>query len=145
MDAELRPHRSWSAGAFKWMLIAVIAINTAVAIFFVAQGAFPVAGFLGLDVLALYLAFRFNYRAARQAEFVRLTPERLCVERRDANGSSQYWSVNPLWARVAADAGGVLIRTGGDALRIGQFLPPKERAGFAQALDVALYRAKRGA
>ena len=47
-------------------LIWVILVNAGFAVFFLAQGAFPVAGFLGLDVLALWLAFHFNYRAARR-------------------------------------------------------------------------------
>ena len=34
MDAVLRPHRSFSLKAFKLMLLAVIAVNVAVAIFF---------------------------------------------------------------------------------------------------------------
>lgn len=72
MDAELRPHRSLSAKAFKYMLIAVIGVNAIVAAVFVAQGAFPVAGFLGLDVLALWWAFRVNYRAGRALERVQV-------------------------------------------------------------------------
>ena len=37
-------------------------------LFFLSIGAWPVFGFLGLDVLLIYLAFRWNYRAARARE-----------------------------------------------------------------------------
>ena len=74
LDAALRPHRSLSAEAFRAMLVAVIAANAAAAFVFIANGAFPVAGFLGLDVLALWLAFRWNYQDAQAAEYVRIAP-----------------------------------------------------------------------
>jgi uncharacterized membrane protein len=143
MDAELRPHRSLSVAAFKLMLIGVIAINVVVAVFFWVQGAFPVAGFLGLDVLALWLAFRFNYRAARRVERVRVAAGKVHVASIDAGGE-RHWVVNPLWARVARAGPGVLIRAGKGQMRIGAFLSPKECESFAAALDAALFRAKRG-
>lgn len=144
LDAELRPHRSLSLAAFKLMLIVVIVINLAVAIFFLAQGAFPVAGFLGLDVLALWLAFRINYRAARRVERVRVTRDQIYVSSSDAEGE-RHWVVNPLWARVLREGAGVLIRAGKGQMRLGAFLSPKECESFAAALNSALYRAKRGA
>jgi len=145
LDTELRPHRSLSAQAFKLMLIVVIVINAVVGIVFMAHGAAPVAGFCGLDVLALWLAFRINYRAAQTRERVRLTPLAMHVERRDPKGTSKHWVLNPVWARVQEESVGVSVWSGGQALTIGAFLPPDERSAFAKALDAALYRAKRGA
>jgi uncharacterized membrane protein len=145
MDATLRPHRSLSASAFKYMLIAVIAVNAVFAAFFWAQGAFPVAGFLGLDVLALWLAFRWNYRAAQTAEYVRVAQGTMHVAAVDMNGVITHWVLNPVWARVARDGRGVLIRDGDGQLRIGSFLSPGECESFAVALGAALHKAKRGA
>lgn len=145
MDAVLRPHRSLSLAAFKLMFIAVIAANVAVAVFFIVQGAFPVAGFLGLDVLAIWLAFRINYRAARRVECVRIARDKVHVASTDPDGSTLHWVLNPLWARVLREGKGVVIRAGARQIRLGAFLSPKECASFAEALDAALYRAKRGA
>lgn len=144
MDAVLRPHRSWSVKAFKYLLIAVIAVNVAIAVFFSVQGAFPVVGFLGLDVLALWLAFRWNYRAARAAEYVRVSPGRVHVAAIDQNGVATHWVLNPVWARVARDGRGVLIRDGEGQMRVGAFLSPKECESFARSLSLALHKAKRG-
>lgn len=143
-DAVLRPHRSWSTKAFKYMLFAVIAANAAVAAFFVAQGAFPVAGFLGLDVLAIWLAFRWNYKAGQIAEFVRVSAGAVHVAAVDKDGAATYWVLNPIWARVILDGRGVLIRGGAGQMRVGAFLSPKECESFAAALDAALFKAKRG-
>jgi uncharacterized membrane protein len=144
LDAVLHPHRSLSLAAFRAMLITVIAVNAAVATFFVAQGAYPVAGFLGLDVLALWLAFRWNYHAAQATEYVRVARGKVHVASVDKDGVATHWTLNPIWARVARDGLGVLIRDGAGQLRIGAFLSPKECAQFAAALDAALHKAKRG-
>ncbi len=143
MDATLRPHRSLSARAFKYMLIAVIAVNVLVAVFFWVQGAFPVAGFLGLDVLVLWLAFRMNYRAGRVAEYVRIAPGKVHVAAVNQNGVATHWVLDPVWARVARDGRGVLIREREGQMRLGAFLSPKECESFASALSLALSKAKR--
>lgn len=126
------------------MLIAVICANAAVAIFFIAQGAYPVAGFLGLDVLAIWWAFRWNYRAGQVAEYVQVAPGVVHVAAVDQRGEAKHWVLNPIWARVARDGRGVLIRAGAGQMRVGAFLSPKECASFAAALDAALHKAKRG-
>jgi uncharacterized membrane protein len=144
MDAELRPHRSLSAKAFRLMLAVVIVINAAGAAICIAQGALPVAGFFGLDVLALWLAFRANYRAGRAAEYVRVGPARVHIASIDQRGQAKHWVLNPVWARVARDGPGVLIRDGDGQMRVGAFLSPKECETFAEALSLALHRAKRG-
>ncbi|MGE0741478.1 MAG: DUF2244 domain-containing protein [Hyphomonadaceae bacterium] len=144
MDAELRPHRSLSRAAFKLMLVIVIVVNAAAGAVFALNGAFPVAGFLGLDVLALWLAFRWNYRAAGGAEYVRVGAGQVHIASVGADGAATHWVINPVWARVARDGRGVLIRDGAGQMRVGAFLSPKECESFAAALNAALFRAKRG-
>jgi uncharacterized membrane protein len=144
MDAVLTPHRSLSLNAFRLMLVVVICVNVAVAGAFVAHGAFPVAGFLGLDVLALWIAFRVNYRAAQIEERVQVGREHVHLSRRGPKGGASHWMVSTMWARAEDDGRGVLIRSGGGAQRVAAFLSPSERADFARALDAALWRAKKG-
>lgn len=144
LDTVLRPYRSLSQTAFRLMLIVVIVVNLAVGAVFLYRGAIPVAGFLGLDVLALWLAFRFNYRAARREEHVRVAKGQIYVGSFDAKGGVTHWVLNPVWARVAREGAGVLVRAGSGQMRIGAFLSPKECEQFAAALDAALWRAKRG-
>ena len=144
MDVVLRPYRSLSRTAFRLMLIVVIVANLGVGAVFLARGAIPVAGFMGLDVLALWLAFHFNYRAARREEHVRVGRGQVYVGSFDEKGRVTHWVLNPLWARVAREGPGVLVRAGGGQMRLGAFLSPKECAQLAAALDAALWRAKRG-
>ena len=126
------------------MLLVVVIVNVAVASVFLARGAFPVAGFLGLDVVALWLAFRINYRAAKAEEHILLTPLQMQVKRRSASGAVTYFLLNPVWAKAREESLGVSVWSGGGALRLGAFLSPDERSELARQLDLALYRAKRG-
>ena len=141
MDAVLTPHRSLSMRAFRWMIWGYAAMNAIVAIVFLAHGAYPVVGFMGLDVAALWLAFHINYRAARREERVQVAAEHIHLEQRTEKGAD-HWVVSPLWAKVSHDPSGVRIASGGVSMRIGAFLSPKEQSAFARALDAALWRAK---
>ncbi|MGE0151853.1 MAG: DUF2244 domain-containing protein [Reyranellaceae bacterium] len=144
-DAELRPHRSLSARGFRLLIAVVAAANLAVGIAFFWSGAWPVFGFMGLDVALLYFLFRLNYRDANETELVRLTDDALVVRRIRANGEEQTWSLEPYWLRVEMDDpprhDSMLVLAARERrLAVGSFLTPEERLEMAQALRRALHR-----
>ena len=125
-------------------MAAIVAVSAAVGAGFVLAGAWPVTGFLGLDVLLLYLAFRWNYRQGRRAEFIRLDRDRA---RRCAGSSptaqTREWRLEPYWVRVAIDDpprgdSQLVLSSHGDRLVIGAFLSAAERLEVARALKAAL-------
>ena len=63
-SAIITPHRSLSGKGFIAVMALVGGLSFAGGMFFFLMGAWPVIGFLGLDVLLVYWAFRANYRAA---------------------------------------------------------------------------------
>ena len=63
--AVLRPHRSLSPRGFRRLMVAVGCVSTFASLPFFLSGAWPIIGFFGLDVLGLWLAFRWSYRTAR--------------------------------------------------------------------------------
>ena len=68
--AMLTPYRSLGANGFRILMLVVCAICLVAGLVFLALGAWPVFGFLGLDILLIFLAFRWNYKAARAYEQV---------------------------------------------------------------------------
>ena len=76
-DAVLRPHRSLSRSGFLILMLALGGVSFIAGMAFLLLGAWPVFGFLGLDVLLVYVAFKLNYRSGRLTEAVRLTDEQL--------------------------------------------------------------------
>jgi uncharacterized membrane protein len=142
LDAVLTPHRSLTARALLLVLCAFSTMNVAVAVFWALHGAWPVLGFLVLDVTLLTWAFLANNRAARMFERVRVDADCLQVTRQNARGSPTHWVVGSTWARVEDRADAVRIAAGGRALHVGAFLSPPERGDFAEALRRALVRAR---
>src|SRR6187402_3790725 len=149
-SAIITPHRSLSGRGFVLVMALVGGLSFAGGMFFFLLGAWPVVGFLGLDVLLVYWAFRVNYRAAAAFEEVTVTPSELRVRRVSHRGEVSEWTLNPLWTQLARDTHeefGVLqlfLVTRGRKLPVASFLSPAERESFAQALSVALIEAKRG-
>ena len=143
-DVMLRPHRSLSVPGFWLLMLVISGICFAAGIVFTMLGAWPVFGFLGLDVLAIYLAFRLSYRQARLCETVRLLPDSLEVRRVHPDGRVEEWLLPPNWLSVEVEAransarGTVRLRSHGREVRIGGFLSPPQRHELAAALSEAL-------
>jgi len=63
-SALLTPHRSLNRTGFLLVMAFLSVISFAAGLVFLLMGAWPVLGFFGLDVLAIYWAFKINFRRA---------------------------------------------------------------------------------
>ena len=146
-EAVIHPHRSLGPLGFKILLSVVVAANAVGAAVMISLGAWPVSGFMGLDVLAIYVAFRVSYGQMRAFERVTINGEALVVERVDAKGRRREWRFPSYWVNVAFEGdeewdATVTLRSHGRSLEVGGFLSPFERKSFADALKSALHEAK---
>ena len=146
-DAMLTPHRSLAPRGFLLLMLAVGAVGFGAGLAFFVIGAWPVVGFLGLDVLLIYWAFRVNYRRARMHETLRLTRTDLTVRRVTARGEVSSWQFQPAWLQVVMDdpprpESQLLLRSHGNSLAIGAFLTPEERLDLALTLRRKLLEAR---
>ena len=98
-ESRLRPHRSLDAHGFRLLMAATFVATALLSLPFYLMGAWPIVGFLGLDVLGLYIAFRVNFRDALAYEHVRLTYFELLFARVNASGRSREWRLTPAWVR----------------------------------------------
>lgn len=144
LDATLQPTRSLSKPALRLVVAAFAGSSLLLGLFFAAHGAYPVMGFLGLDVLLLIAALAASNRAARVRERVQVAFDRVLVTRCHPGRAVQHWVVSPLWLRVDAAKDAIRLAAGGKALRLGAFLSPMERDRFADSLRLALWRARKG-
>ncbi|MDJ0512521.1 MAG: DUF2244 domain-containing protein [Methyloceanibacter sp.] len=146
-QAVLSPHRSLGPRGFVIFMLAVSVIAFGAGLMFFMMGAWPVLGFMGLDVLLIYVAFRINFRALRVYETVALTDDALTVTRVAPNGKEQSWRFNPYWVRVHVDervglSSELSLASHGKRLVFGAFLTDPEREDFAAALKAALREAR---
>ena len=72
-EATLHPHRSLSRNGLAWVMGFVGLVGLAVSIPFLILGAWPIAGFMGLDVALIYAAFRYHNATARSYEQIVLS------------------------------------------------------------------------
>lgn len=148
--ALLTPHRSLGRTGFFILMSALLFGWAVTGVFMLSHGAWPVFGFFGLDVLAVYVAFRLNYRAARACEEVSVSRTALDIRKVAASGKAQAHHFNPFWAKfsVARHAEIGITRMDvlaqGETVPIGSFLDPKSRESFAAAFSRALATAKAG-
>ena len=139
----LRPHASLGPRGFVVLMSAIVLIGVFTGSIFVISGAWPVTGFIGLDVVLVYLAFRASYWRARSYETVEMTRDVLTVRKVSSSGRVRSWEFQPYWLRVEIDkAETVKLSSHGRQLKIGSFLGQDERIALAQALDRALSEAR---
>ncbi|MBY0532451.1 MAG: DUF2244 domain-containing protein [Xanthobacteraceae bacterium] len=146
---RLSPHRSLSPKGFAIVMGILGGASIILGIAFLMMGAWPIFGFLGLDVFLVWLAFRSNYRAARAFEEILVTPVRLVWRRVSARGEAREDTMNPRWVRLETTSD-ELSGTTRVALTerritrvIGTFLPPRHKEKLAKSLAAALATAKR--
>ncbi|MGH6833800.1 MAG: DUF2244 domain-containing protein [Methyloceanibacter sp.] len=142
-SAVLTPHRSLGPKGFMVLMAAVCVVSFGTGLFFYLLGAWPVIGFMGLDVALIYAAFRLNFRALRLYETVDLSQDALTVTRFAPSGRSQSWSFNPYWVRLSVKprigrSSELSIASHGQRLVFASFLTDEEREDFASALGAAL-------
>lgn len=148
MDAEIRPSRSLSRKGFIILISLLTAINCITAVVFVQIGAAFVPIFLGMDLLAVAVAFIASFRAAERIERVQVTAAEVRVVREWRRQAETVWISPTDMTRMAVvdrddDDELVQLRLADRRLTVGMALSPKERAEFARALDRALWRARR--
>jgi uncharacterized membrane protein len=149
-SALLTPHRSLNRAGFLALMMFLSIVSFAAGLAFLLMGAWPVFGFFGLDVLAIYWAFRINFQSGRASEEIHVTPCELRVRRVSHRGHVIEFVLNPLWVqldqKIHAEYGieKLYLLSKGRRVSIASFLGPDEKASFAKGLIAALQAAKRG-
>jgi uncharacterized membrane protein len=149
-SALLTPHRSLNRTGFLVVMAFVSVVSFAAGLAFLLMGAWPVLGFFGLDVLAIYWAFRINFRRAKASEEILVTPSELRLRRISHRGQVMEFVLNPLWVQLNRETHAeygiekLYLVSKGRHIAIAGFLSPEEKASFANALAAALQAARRG-
>lgn len=148
MDAVITPHRSLSRRGFITLICVVTALNCISAAVFVAMGATLVPIFIGLDVLAVIVAFLVSYHSAKRVERVQVSAREVRVIQESPRGAQVVWESPTAFTRLAADTIDdcmveLRLALSGREAPVAAALSPGERADFARALEQAIYAARR--
>ncbi|MBA3067159.1 MAG: DUF2244 domain-containing protein [Hyphomonas sp.] len=147
LDAVLTPNRSLSERGFAIGMAIVAVVFFLTGLLFWSMGAAPILGFFGLDMAAIWLAFRLSFRQQREQTRVVVTARSVRMHHTDARGRKKEAEVPSAFARIelaepVTHASWLRIEHGRTAFVIGRFLTPDERKSFAVALRKALLAAR---
>lgn len=140
-SAVLRPQRGTSLRAIHVVMAWVAGLWLATGVGFYLAGAWPVIGFLSLEVVLLYAALRLCRGRGRAVETIELTATALTVCHIDHRGARRSASFQPHWLQVVMEGAPghrLVLRSHGRSVAVGGFLTAEERHALAERLGHAL-------
>ena len=102
-SAVLTPYRSLSKTGFGLLMAFVSFICIVSGYFFLVAGAWPVMITMGLEAIAIWLAFKLNYRSARRYEEISLWTDKIIFRKVSPSGKSLEFFFNPFWVKFLVD------------------------------------------
>ena len=141
----LWPYRSLSLQGFRILIAVLASLMSLIGLGFYLIGAWPVLGFLGLEIFVVWYAFKWNYRSGQLVETVEITPQQVDITRIDWRGHSKTICLNGVWVKAELDTKEkkkcrLYLRQHAKKLEIGAFIPPAEKPFLAVALNEAFAR-----
>jgi len=147
----LWPYCSLSARAAIMLMAGIAIAGFAMSLVFFLLGAWPVVGFVGLEIGLVFLVFRHHYHGTkRRYERIITADPSLYIERADAKGRVAVESLPLSWLKVHMEATDkeslpnddpylltrqkLFITSRGRKIEIGGFLPYQEKPAVAEAL-----------
>ena len=150
------PHRSLSPRGFLLVMAALGSLAFCIGLGFFLLGAWPVIGFLGLEILVVWFAFKMNYRAAERRQHLTATPAKLKIENVSPAGKTDTTELPTAWVKVertprdepdphSRERQKILVRSHGRTAEIGHFLHPAETPKLAREVGQMVERARSAA
>ncbi len=143
-EATIVPQRSLSRRGLRRLIGAICALSLCSTTVFWWLGAWPIAGFNGVEITTALLLLRHHNRAARACEVLRLTNAALRIIRTSPAGERTERQVPPGWLRVEVEerpgrVPGLFLCTHGEREEVAASLGEPEKLDLARALRQALH------
>ncbi len=141
----LWPYRSLGPRGFRLLMLSILCLSFAISLLFFILGAWPVIGFMGVEIGFVWYIFRRNYREGEVSERLDIREDGTSLTRIDARGREKTERFDSPWLRAdISTADGrqdkLVLRLHGKHIEIGSFLPPIEKPQLAEALNAAFRR-----
>ena len=141
----LTPHRSLTREGFIALMAVIVVANLVGGLAFYVAGAWPILGFLGLDVLLIWWALRQNIADGKCAERISIVGDQVTLQQINSKGETSETTFNGRWLRVTLEwdasrelVGRLLFSYRGKSTEIAAFLGADERKSLAAHLRTAL-------
>jgi uncharacterized membrane protein len=134
-----RRNNSLSSDGRFLVLGSIAVVLLAISLGFATVGAWLVVPFAGIEILVVYLAFRYVERSATDYECIAFDQESIVIERQ-LNGRSERYQLNRHWAHIAptnhqsGKRDRFVLRSHGKEVELGLHLPGAQRAAHIRRL-----------
>ena len=140
------PHRSLGPRGFLFLMAGFGFLTFLLGCLFFYLGAWPVIGFMGLEIGLVWLAFRMNYQTGQHYEELLISRQGSWLSCYDARGRARRTAMDSPWlkAEITADRHGrpaLYLRWHAKKIEIGKFLPPDEKPALAKAINQGFAKA----
>lgn len=146
---QLTPHRAMNRAGLHRVIVLTCVLASIPGIVFFAMGAWPILGFLGLDIALLYWAMTVSLRDGQAREVVTLWPDKLHIRRVSPKGHETDFAFNPFFARLVVERdhedriAALRIAAPDRQVELGRFLNADDKARFLK-LFAPVYARARG-
>ena len=144
-SVTLRPNRSLSREGLAVIITIIAGLNLMAGLFFWIVGAWPVVGFMGLDVALIWWALRRNWQQAESFEQISITGDAVTLLQQPWRGAARSQTFNRRWLRIDLEVdqarelvGRLCLAYRGERHEIGAFLGAEDRQSLAKALRQAI-------
>ena len=142
----LKPNNS-ASWRFNMMVVASLAVlGLLISLFFILQGAWLIAPFSGLEVLALTACLYLCARSNIKAEVIRFSPDKVTVEQ-GRTFAEKSWEYQRNWAKIfvrkprhRGHPDQIVIRSHGKELELGSFLNKDDKEQLVKNLRKIIYQ-----
>lgn len=148
----LWPHRSLSPKGFRILMIVLGGLMFTIGMIFFLMGAWPVVGFLGLEILVVWAFFRMNYKSAQQQEKITADPATFRIERIKPNGETAIEELPSPWLKAELEPSlpkksgqpqRLVVKSHGRRAEIGPFLHASEKQELLPEINALLNKVQR--
>ena len=146
--ATLTPHRSLTPNGKRIVIALVCALALVPGVIFYLVGAWPVIGFIGLDVLAIWAAMTISMRGGKAYEMLTLWPASLELRKIGPDGEVETLGFTPAAVRFVVDRDfnervtALWLKDGARKVPLGAFLSPDEKLSLSKVFGTALRKAR---
>tara|TARA_B100000941_G_C28378238_1_gene485888 strand:- start:131 stop:610 length:480 start_codon:yes stop_codon:yes gene_type:complete len=143
LNLTIFPHRSLSKKGFTILMCIITFICLTGGAIFWFLGAWPVFGFLGLDIILIYFAFKINYRSGEMYERFQIISQKLRILRSFPSGKMQIWELNPYWAKteivdINSNHKQLMIHSKDKSVSVGSFLNNYDKQKLEKKISSSL-------
>lgn len=128
-----RRNNSLSSTGRLFVFAFIFAVSIGIAAGFALLGAWLILPFAGLEMLVLWLAFRYVDRRAGDYERIAIAGDRVEIEFCEA-GRRRSHELNRCWAKVVDGGGRLALRSHGREFEIGRYLDDEQRLALGREI-----------